>query len=168
MIKNVKKKGRVQHLPYSCLQTSLEWREPREKMKYKEFSANTVAFISCRCRLTKVLAVATRGHFSLPHPYFLFFPSRAPANTLVSLHLQLMKATVLAESIWFYLFFLYSLHSAAVCRHESDRCRSFFPFLTYFLSYQSEEVTCEHVMQKVLPLLIHHSSSVEISSFYVG
>ena len=30
-------------------------------MKYKELSANTVAFISCRRRLTKVLAGAARG-----------------------------------------------------------------------------------------------------------
>ena len=34
----------------------------------------------------------------LPHPYFPFFPLAAPANTGVSLPLQLMKATVLAES----------------------------------------------------------------------
>ena len=33
--KNVKKKGRVQHLPDSC-QTSQEQREPGEKIKYKE------------------------------------------------------------------------------------------------------------------------------------
>jgi hypothetical protein len=30
-------------------------------MKYKELSAKTVAFISCRHRLTKVLAGAARG-----------------------------------------------------------------------------------------------------------
>ena len=34
---------------------------PEEKMKYKELSVNTVAFISCRGRLTKVLAGAVRG-----------------------------------------------------------------------------------------------------------
>ena len=38
MIKNVKKKERVQHYL-----TSLEQRKPGEKMKYKELSANTVA-----------------------------------------------------------------------------------------------------------------------------
>ena len=48
VIKNVKKKGRVQHQPDSRLQTLLEQKEPSEKMKYKELSANTVAFISCR------------------------------------------------------------------------------------------------------------------------
>ena len=30
-------------------------------MKYKELSANTVPFINCRCKLTKVLAGAARG-----------------------------------------------------------------------------------------------------------
>ena len=48
MIKNVKKKGRVQHLPDSYLWTLPEWRESGENIKYKELSANTVAFISCR------------------------------------------------------------------------------------------------------------------------
>ena len=33
-----------------------------------------------------------------PHPYFPFSPLAAPANTWVSLPLQLMKATVRAES----------------------------------------------------------------------
>ena len=42
MIKNVKKKGRVQHLPDSCLWKSLEQKEPSEMMKYKELLANTV------------------------------------------------------------------------------------------------------------------------------
>ena len=36
----------------------------------------------------------------LPHPYFPFSPLVAPANTGVSLPLQLMKATVLAESYY--------------------------------------------------------------------
>ena len=63
MRKKVKKKGRVQHLPDSCLQTSLEQKEPGKKMKYKELSisAKAVAFISCRRRLTKVLAGAAGG-----------------------------------------------------------------------------------------------------------
>ena len=39
----------------------LEQKEPGEKMKYKELSPNIVAFISCRCRLSKVLASAVRG-----------------------------------------------------------------------------------------------------------
>ena len=51
MMETVKKSGRVQHLPDSRLQTSLEQREPGEKMEYKELSANTVAFLSCRLRL---------------------------------------------------------------------------------------------------------------------
>jgi hypothetical protein len=43
MIKNVRKKGRVQHVPDSRLRTSLEWREPGEKIKYIELSANIVS-----------------------------------------------------------------------------------------------------------------------------
>ena len=41
MINNVKKKGRVRHLPDSRLYTSLEQGEPGEKIKYMELSANT-------------------------------------------------------------------------------------------------------------------------------
>ena len=41
MIKDVKKKGRLRHLLDSCLKTSLERREPGEKIKYTEFSAKT-------------------------------------------------------------------------------------------------------------------------------
>ena len=37
MLKNFKKKGRVQHLPDSSLYTSLEQRVPGENMKYKSF-----------------------------------------------------------------------------------------------------------------------------------
>ena len=36
-------------------------RESSEKMKYKEFSANTVTFICCRSTLTIKLAGAARG-----------------------------------------------------------------------------------------------------------
>ena len=52
MIKNVKKKGRIWCLPDSRLKISVEQREPGKKIKYIELSANTVTFISCRCRLT--------------------------------------------------------------------------------------------------------------------
>ena len=48
------------YLTHVC-RTSLEQREPGEKMKYEELSANTMAFINCRHRLTKVLADAARG-----------------------------------------------------------------------------------------------------------
>ena len=41
--KNVKKKGRVWHLPDSRLQTLLKQREPSEKIKYKELSVNTMS-----------------------------------------------------------------------------------------------------------------------------
>ena len=53
-------KGKVRHLPDSHLQTLLEWREASEKRKYMELLANTVIFISCRLRVTKVLAGASR------------------------------------------------------------------------------------------------------------
>ena len=46
MIKNVKKKGSVRHLPDSPLLTSQEQKEPGDKIKYKELSAITVTFIS--------------------------------------------------------------------------------------------------------------------------
>jgi hypothetical protein len=35
---SVKKKGRVQHIPDSCLYTLLEQRETSEKIKYRAFS----------------------------------------------------------------------------------------------------------------------------------
>ena len=38
MIKNVKKKGIVQHLPDSLLNISLEQKEPGEKIKYMELA----------------------------------------------------------------------------------------------------------------------------------
>jgi len=98
-------------------------------MKYKELSANTVAFISYRCRLTKVLAGDTRGKWSInlylnpvnfpastldsltwpPPPLLPFFPLVAPANTGVSLPLQLMKATVLTESYILSIFIVICL-----------------------------------------------------------
>ena len=130
-----------------------EQREPDEKIKYIELSVNTVAFISCRCRLTKVLAGATMGetgnkdggsHVRLPDvdtgrlsglkyswynvpnrwqtclpistsdnltrpppPLLPFSPLAAPANTLVSLHLQLMNATV-----WLKVPYISSFHWA--------------------------------------------------------
>jgi len=50
----------------------------------------------------------------LPHPYFPFSPLAAPANTGVSLPLQLMKATVLAES--------YNISSFFIVIYELKRC----------------------------------------------
>ena len=112
-------------------------------MKYEELSANTVAFISCRRRLTKVSAGATKGeerkwewgvqvrlsnvdtrrlkwhiNFYLnpvslpvstfnnltrsPPPLLPFSTQATPA--LVSLRLELMKATVGWELLIFNLF----------------------------------------------------------------
>ena len=60
------------------------------------------------------------------------FTLAAPASIMVSLLLQFIKVTV-AESSGFYLSFLDSPHSMT----ESDRCHSFFPFLTdkYHVSF---------------------------------
>jgi hypothetical protein len=84
---------------------------------------NTLALISCKCRLIIMLAASP-----IPLP---FFALAAPASIIISLHLQLMRATVLAESSCFYLFSLDFVYSMAVCRHESDRCCTFLPLLTY-------------------------------------
>ena len=76
-------------------------------------------------------------HSSLtwPPPLLLpFFPLAAPANTLVSLHLQLMKATVLAESTLYFIFSLGSLHSSDIYRWKSGTCRTLPFFLTFYLS----------------------------------
>ena len=83
-----------------------------------ELSANTGAFISCRRRLT------------------IMHPLTASASVMINLILQLMKATVLGESSVFSLFFLNTLHSVAVCRHESSRYRSFLPLSTNFFSHK--------------------------------
>jgi hypothetical protein len=124
-----------------------------KRWKCKELSANTVAFIIFKRRLTKVLAGAARRkqgegyavsnwqwlwltkstsnlkrHINLyfnpmsllvstfdnltwpPLPLLPFYPLAAPANTLVSPGLQLMKATVLAESsVYFHPFTRLSL-----------------------------------------------------------
>ena len=67
------------------------------------------------------------SHFSSPQ-YLLV----ASASIMVNLLLQLMKATVMAENSRFLYILLDSVCSAAVCRHESDRCHSFFAFLPIF------------------------------------
>ena len=102
MIKNVKKKGRVRHLPDSHLQKSPKRRESGEKIKYKiGLSVNAVAFIGCRCRLC----------------------------------LQLMKATVLAESsILYFIFSPDSLYYSDVYRFEQVGV-AHFPSFQHFLSF---------------------------------
>ena len=62
-----------------------------------------------------------------PHPHFLspHYPLAAPARTVISLLLQLTKATVLAV---FYPFSLYSLCSTAVCSHVSGRSNLIYNF----------------------------------------
>ena len=55
-----------------------------------------------------------------------------------SASLQMMEAIVLAEYSCFPLVFLRtqdSLHSVAVCRHESSGCHSFLPYLATFFYF---------------------------------
>ena len=59
----------------------------------------------------------------------------ATAKIMVSLFLQLMKATVLAESSWSLGFYANLSKVGNVYRHESGRCHTLLPFLTYFLSF---------------------------------
>ena len=67
-----------------------------------------------RCRLAKVLAGGTLTPF---------FSLAAPANSLFSLYLKVMKATMLTESS---LYIISSFHRALsasdIYRHESGRC----------------------------------------------
>jgi hypothetical protein len=63
--------------------------------------ANTVAFISCKSRLTIMLA-------------------RVTSNIVVSLLIQLMKVLVLAESSWF-LCFHFDLSTLCSCLQTSVR-----------------------------------------------
>ena len=80
------------------------------------------------------LLLSISGNLTRPPPPILpFFPIAPPANTLVSLRLQLMKATVLAES--YFIFSLGSTCYADVYRRESRRCCTLPFFLTYFLSF---------------------------------
>jgi hypothetical protein len=72
------------------------------------------------------LQVSTSNNLTwLPPPLLPFFTLTAPTNTLVSLCLQLMKATVLAKSSLYFIFLLGSLCSSNVYRHESSRCCTF-------------------------------------------
>ena len=72
--------------------------------------------------------VSTSDNLTRPPPPILpFYPLAAPANTLVSLHLQLMKGIMLAESS---IFLLGSLCSSDVYRCESGGCCT----LPFFLS----------------------------------
>jgi hypothetical protein len=80
------------------------------------------------------LPVSTSDNsLSLPHPSFPFTLA-APANTLVSLRLQLVKATVLGEGS--FLYFIISPGSLCYCdlyRHESGGCRTLPFVLTFFI-----------------------------------
>ena len=82
------------------------------------------------------LPVSTSGNLTRPHPLLLpFSPLAAPANTLISIHIQLMKATLLEESSLYFIFSPGSLCSSDVYGHESGRCRTFPFFLTFFYHF---------------------------------
>ena len=69
----------------------------------------------------------------LPPPSLSFSPLAAPANTLVSLRLQLMKFRVLVKTLLYFIFSLGSLRSSDIYRHESGRCCTLPFFLKFFL-----------------------------------
>ena len=96
-----------------------------------KLSASTVAFISCRSRLTKVLAGAARGKKGSKGVGGL--PPVAPATTLISLSLQLMKATVLTKCSLYFILLPGSLCSSDVYRCKSGRCCTLTFFLTFFI-----------------------------------
>ena len=63
----------------------------------------------------------------LPYPYFPFSALAAPANTLVSLLLQLMQATVLAEKSILYLIFYLVLSVTVMFSNLSQLGIALFP-----------------------------------------
>ena len=78
---------------------------------------------------------STSSNLSQPPPLLLpFFLLATPANTLVSLCLQLMEAKLMAESfILYFIFSLRFLHYSDVYRCESGRCRTLPFLLTFFI-----------------------------------
>jgi hypothetical protein len=87
------------------------------------------------CKIPTIPTVSRYQHpitlLGLPHPYFPFPSLAAHANTL-SLHLKLIKATVLAESSLYFIFSLGALHSSDIYRCESGRCHTLPFFLAFF------------------------------------
>jgi hypothetical protein len=59
--------------------------------------------ISMRFKISPITGFPITS-LGIPHHYFPYFPLAAPANTLISLPLQQMKATVLSESSYFINF----------------------------------------------------------------
>ena len=133
---------------------------PVKRWNIRSFQPNTMAFISCEDRLTKQgeggevrveeaewgywmsipgfnpesLLVSTFDNLTrLPPSLLPFYPLAAPANTLVSLRLQLMKATMLAESSLNFIFSLGSLCYSDVYKHVSGSGRTLPFFLTFFI-----------------------------------
>ena len=135
MTKNRLKKGKkLQHLPDSSADSrgvQEDWSENTEKL-----SANTVTFISCS-RQTVMLTGATRGRreVGVGEGSFPFSPLVASASIMVSLLLQLMKATVLAEILCFLCFPSGSSYTSRLSADVSGRCCTFLPLLTYFCDF---------------------------------
>ena len=114
--KNCLKKGKRATPTWLTSVYFAKQKEPGEKMKYNELSNNTVTFVSCRRRLTKVLAYAARGE--------------------VRVWEADERATVLAESSSYFIFSLGYLHDYDVYRHESGRCHSLsFSYTVLICSY---------------------------------
>ena len=82
------------------------------------------------------LPVSTFDNLTWPPPPLLpFSPLAAPANTLISIHIQLMKATLLEESSLYFIFSPGSLCYSDVYRRESGRCHTLPFFLTFFYHF---------------------------------
>ena len=115
-------------------------------MKYKELSANTVAFISCNVclQLMKATVLAESPLYFIlqlmkatvlaKSPlYFILqlMKARVLAESSLYFILQLMKATMLAESSLYFIFSPDSVRHSDVYRHESGRCCTLAFFLTF-------------------------------------
>ena len=87
----VKMKGREQHLPDLHLQTSLEPKESEEIEEITGAFNQHCGFISCKSRLTKVLAGAAREETG----------SKREGGQVRLSDVELMKVIVLAESFRF-------------------------------------------------------------------
>ena len=83
----------------------------------------------------------------LPPPLLPFSLLVAPANIMVSLPLQLMKATMLAAESFLFFFQNYE----DIYRHESGRCRTLLPFVIYFFIISSFQVFL--LYRKVLSII---------------
>ena len=160
LIKNVKKKGRVRHLPDSHLQLSPQWRAPDATLNHVHRQFEMAYQLVLQLRQSPSIIISASPTLTSLSPLLL----ETPANTVVSLLLHLLKGTVLAESsilyfifspdslhyfifspdslhyfifspdsLHYFIFSLDSLHYNDVYKHESDRCSTLPFFLTFFI-----------------------------------